>query len=68
MPRAAGTACPSCARGEKADIAVVLKDASLTTDAFRLEDYDFSKLIDSFSACTPKAEVVSSGSDRSASR
>lgn len=42
---------------------MVLKDASLTTDAFRLEDYDFSKLIDSFSACTPKAEVVSSGSD-----
>lgn len=50
-------------RGDKADIAVVLKDASLTTDAFRLEDYDFSKLIDSFSACTPRAEVVSSGSD-----
>ena len=50
-------------RGDKADIAVVLKDTALTTDAFRLEDYDFSKLIDSFSACTPRAELISSGSE-----
>lgn len=50
-------------RGDKADIAVVLKDTALTTDAFVLEDYDFSKLIDSFSACTPKAELISSGSE-----
>lgn len=50
-------------RGDKADIAVVLKDTALTTDAFSLEDYDFSKLIDSFSACTPKVELLSSGSE-----
>ena len=50
-------------RGDKADIAVVLKDTALTTDAFSLEDYDFSKLIDSFSPCTPRAELVSSGSE-----
>lgn len=50
-------------RGDKADIAVVLKDTALTTDDFRLEDYDFSKLIDSFSACTPKAELISSGNE-----
>lgn len=50
-------------RGDKADIAVVLKDTALTTDAFTLEDYDFSKLIDSFSACTPRVELISSGSE-----
>ena len=46
-------------RGEVSDLTVTLKDTALLTRDFRVEDYDFSKLIDSFSACTPGVEVLS---------
>lgn len=46
-------------RDETVDLAVTLKDTALLTRDFRGEDYDFSKLIDSFSACTPRVEVLS---------
>lgn len=46
-------------RGERVDLTVTLKDPTRLTRDFRQEDYDFSKLIDSFSDCTPGVEVVS---------
>lgn len=46
-------------RGDKVDLTVTLKDPARLTRDFRREDYDFSKLIDSFSDCTPEVEVVS---------
>ncbi len=46
-------------RGDKADLAVTVKDTALLTRDFTESDYDFSKLLDSFSACTPTVEVLS---------
>lgn len=46
-------------RGDRTDLAVTVKDTALLTRDFRAEDFDFSKLVDSFSACTPQVEVVS---------
>lgn len=46
-------------RGDAADLSLTVKDTALLTRDFRQEDYDFSKLLDSFSACTPGVEVLS---------
>ena len=46
-------------RGDRADLSLTVKDTALLTRDFRQEDYDFSKLLDSFSACTPGVEVLS---------
>lgn len=46
-------------KGDKADLAVTVKDTALLTRDFKAEEFDFSKLVDSFSACTPTAEVLS---------
>lgn len=46
-------------RGDKVDLALTVKDTALLTRDFKQEDYDFSKLLDSFSACIPKVEVLS---------
>lgn len=46
-------------RGDKTDLSVTVKDTALLTRDFVQSDYDFSKLLDSFSACTPTVEVLS---------
>lgn len=46
-------------RGDKTDLSVTVKDTALLTRDFTESDYDFSKLLDSFSACTPTVEVLS---------
>lgn len=46
-------------RGDKTDLTVTVKDTAILTRDFKVEDFDFSKLADSFSACTPTVEVVS---------
>ena len=46
-------------RGDKTDLSLTVKDTALLTRDFKQEDYDFSKLLDSFSACTPTVEVLS---------
>ena len=46
-------------RGDKTDLSVIVKDTALLTRDFVQSDYDFSKLLDSFSACTPTVEVLS---------
>ena len=46
-------------KGDKADLAVTVKDTALLTRDFKAEEFDFSKLADSFSACTPAVEVLS---------
>ncbi len=50
-------------RGAAADISVTVKNVSLTADTFRASNYDFSKLIDSFTGGTVTVEKKSSGSD-----
>ena len=46
-------------RGDKTDLSVTVKDTALLTRDFTESDYDFSKLLDSFSACTPTWEGLS---------
>lgn len=50
-------------RGSTADITVTVKNVSLTADTFSADQYDFSKLIDSFSEGTVKVSEESKGSD-----
>ena len=50
-------------KGDKADLSVTVKDTALLTRDFVPGDFDFSKLVDSFSACTPTVEVLSSADD-----
>ena len=50
-------------KGDKADLAVTVKDTALLTRDFKAEEFDFSKLADSFSACTPAVEVLSAEDD-----
>lgn len=49
-------------RGATADITVTVKNVSLSADSFRAEDYDFSKLLDSFSGGSVSVSKESSGS------
>lgn len=50
-------------KGDKADLSVTVKDTALLTRDFVPSDFDFSKLVDSFSACTPTVEVLSGADD-----
>lgn len=50
-------------KGDKADLSVTVKDTALLTRDFVQSDFDFSKLVDSFSACTPTVEVLSGADD-----
>ncbi len=49
-------------RGTTADVTVTVKNVSLSADSFRAEDYDFSKLLDSFSGGSVSVSKESSGS------
>lgn len=50
-------------RGAATDITVFVKNVSLTADTFQPSNYDFSKLIDSFSGGSVSVEKKSTGSD-----
>ena len=50
-------------RGNKVDLTVTVKDTALLTRDFQKSDYDFSKLLDSFSACTPGVKVLSAADE-----
>jgi len=40
-------------KNEVVDITVMLKDTSVSSDSINMDDYDFSKLVDSFSGSNP---------------
>jgi len=40
-------------KNEVVDITVTLKDTSVSSDSINMDDYDFSKLVDSFSGSNP---------------
>ena len=49
-------------KNEVVDITVTLKDTSVSSDSINMDDYDFSKLVDSFSGSNPTVLKDSSGS------
>lgn len=61
---AVGSSTPGrLGRGSTADITVTVKNVSLSANTFSADQYDFSKLIDSFSEGTVKVTEESKGSD-----